>query len=442
MMKICIILPPFFFNPDSQGFNEMLASEMIAVCESSADVSVCKEFPQNEADIFIMTVQYREDVLSEWMQKSIMRCKQLGGIVMVAGKASSVEFAYILKRCGADFVFLGETEETLSDLLSLSIPLDIPKLKSVDGLAYIEKDSVKYRLRKREETLDDYPIPQYRYLEEGKKIYPLCVMETCRSCHGKCNFCEGYLFRQQNLGDTYRVKSPERVVEEIENVIKTYNCRLFSFSDDNFFADGNRGIERAEQIAKRLIEKKIKMRFTIECRADDIMPDSMALLKKAGLYKVFVGIESGSQDVLNRYNKGISVEQNHQAIKTLNDLHILCHPGHILFDPLTTRKELEDTVSFFESYLDYFFSFNDGFDSRLLFFPHGCEILKLYWPNQSEEFYDNICYNGIRFAFQNPEVESIYNKFVENLQNQNKYKDSNLLKRRIYCLKEALNEIR
>ena len=53
MMKICIILPPFFFNPDSQGFNEMLASEMIAVCESSADVSVCKEFPQNEADIFI-----------------------------------------------------------------------------------------------------------------------------------------------------------------------------------------------------------------------------------------------------------------------------------------------------------------------------------------------------------------------------------------------------
>ena len=171
-MNICIILPPFFFNPDSQGFNEMLASEMVSVCESSADVSICKEFPQNKADIFIMTVQYREDVLSEWMQKSIMRCKQLGGIVMVSGKASSVEFAYILKNCGADFVFLGEAEETLSDLLSLSRPLDITQLKSVDGLAYIENDVVKYRLRKREETLDDYPMPHYRYLEEGKKIYP------------------------------------------------------------------------------------------------------------------------------------------------------------------------------------------------------------------------------------------------------------------------------
>lgn len=325
------------------------------MCKPYSKTSVCKEYPQCEADIFIMAVQYREDVLSEWMSKSIERCKKLGGIVMAAGKASSVEYTYVLKRCGADYVFLGEVEETLSAILALPLPLNIDQLDAIDGLAHIKNGIVKYRLRLRIKSLDNYPMPQYAYLKEGKQLYPLCVMETCRSCHGRCNFCEGHLFRQQNLGSSYRVKSPERVVDEIESVIRTYNCRLFSFSDDNFFADGDLGIERAEQIAKILIKRKIKLRFTIECRADDIAFASMTLLKKAGLYKVFVGIESGSQDVLDRYNKGTTVNQNRQAIEILNNLHILCHPSHILFDPLTTRKELEETVAFFFPYLECFF---------------------------------------------------------------------------------------
>lgn len=376
------------------------------------------------------------------MKKSIGQCKKLGGIVMVAGKASSVEYEYILKHCGADFVFLGEVEETLSEIISLPEPIKIVEMRTIDGLAYVENGFVKYHLRKLRNDLDDYPMPKYRYLAEGKKVYPLCVMETSRSCHGKCNFCEGYLFRKQNFNNEYRVKSPERVVDEIENVINQYSCRLFSFSDDNFFADGNKGIERAEEIAKLIIDRKIKMRFTIECRADDVDYSTMSLLKRAGLYKVFVGIESGSQNVLNRYNKGTTVSQNRNAINVLNELHILCHPGHILFDPLTTKDELEETVSFFEPYLDSFFSFDEGYDTRLLFFPHGCEILNVYWPNQTEEFYNQICYNGTRFHFRDSEVESIYDAFVTNLQDSKKYSDSNLLKRRILCLKEALEKIR
>lgn len=439
-MKISFILPPFFFNPDSQGYNEMLASEMIASCGSNVNVYRCNEFPQTKSDIYLLTVQYREDVLSDWMKKCIAQCKQLGGIVMVAGKASSVEFEYILRECGADFVFLGEAEETLCEILSLQEPVNISSIKHIDGLAYVENNCVKFNLRELKNDLDDLAIPQYEYLEAGKTTYPVCVLETSRSCHGTCNFCEGFIFRNQNLGNKYRVKSPERVIEEIENVIQSYNYRIFSFSDDNFFADGNYGVERAEKIAKLLIEKRIRIRFTIECRADDVSFETMSLLKKAGLYKVFIGIESGSQTVLDRYRKGTTVAQNHNAIKVLNELNILCHPGHILFDPMTTRKELEDTVSFFTPYLNNFFSFNDGLDSRLLFFPHGCDILKLYWPNQSNEFYNNICYNGVKFSFMDPNIEHIYNRFVDLLRDTSKYKNCNLLERRIYCLKEALSK--
>lgn len=441
-MNICFVLPPFFFNPDSQGFNEMLVAEMAAVCEQYATTTICKEYPRDKADIYILAVQYREDVLSDWLKQSIAQCKNKGGMVIVGGKAASVEYEFILRQCDADFVFLGEIEETLEEILYLQTPLHKENIKRISGLAYMEEGRVEYKFRELKKPLDDYPLARYTYMGEGRKQYPICVMETSRCCHGKCNFCEGYLFRQQNYGNKYRVKSPERVVSEIEKAIDMYNCHIFSFSDDNFFADGNYGVERAEEIAKLIIEKKIRIRFTIECRADDVNYHTMSLLKKAGLCKVFIGIESGSQTVLNRYNKGTSVAQNHHAIKVLNDLRIPCHPGHILFDPLTTREELEETVSFFQPYLGNLFSFNDGFDSRLLFFPHGCAILQLYWPNQTAEFYDNVCYNGVRFSFLNPETELIYQKFVQNLNDPNKYSNCNLLERRIYCLKDALEETR
>lgn len=437
-MRICFVLPPFFFNPDSQGYNEMLASELMATCKPYVSTYVDNEYPHIEADIYIMCVQYREDILSSWMKTCIYQCKQYGGIVMVAGKASSVEYEYVLTQCCADFVFLGEPEETLFDIISLS-SLSITNLKTIAGLAFKENSNVKYKYRKATKMLDEYNMPQYEYLKEGKSKYPICVMETCRSCHGKCRFCEGFLYRKQTLRDEYRVKSPDRVVEEIERVVRTYNYRIFSFSDDNFFADGNYGIERAEKIAKLLIEKKVRIRFTIEGRADDISYDTIALLKKAGLYKVFIGIESGSQSVLDRYRKGTTVEQNHNAIKVLNDLHVLCHPGHILFDPFTTREELEDTVSFFLPYLNNLFSFNEGYDSRVLFFPHGCEMLQLYWPNESKKFYDDVCYNGIHFSFRNQDVEHIYKRFNECLHDTTKYSNCTLLERRIYCLKDALS---
>lgn len=53
-MNINVILPPFFFNPDSQGFNEMLASEIVSVCEPFCNVPVHKEFPLDKADILFI----------------------------------------------------------------------------------------------------------------------------------------------------------------------------------------------------------------------------------------------------------------------------------------------------------------------------------------------------------------------------------------------------
>ena len=66
-------------------------------------------------------------------------------------------------------------------------------------------------------------------------------------------------------------------------------------------------------------------------------------------------------------------------------MNIQCHPGHILFDPKTTEKELWETVNFFEEYLDFLFSFDEGESNRLLYYPCNCTIVNDFWPNCSEE---------------------------------------------------------
>ena len=445
-MKVTFVLPPLFFNKDSTGFNEMLACELAAVCkEKSVNYTYIFEKPEQKADIFILPVQYREDVFSQWMTDCVDLCHRLNGIVFVCGKSASVEYRYVLKYAKADFVLLGEAEETLSEILKIGTKNGVLSkniFEDIIGMAYEVDGAIKYRLRKIENSsMDSLPFPDYSYLKQKDK-YRICIMESSRSCHGKCNFCEGYLFRNFSGGKEYRVKSAERVVAEMKDVIDKYSCRVFSFSDDNFFADGKFGRKRSEEIAKLLIDKRVKCRFTIECRADDIDYETFKLLKHAGLIKVFVGIESGSQFVLDRYNKGTTVQDNHNAIRILKKLNIQCHPGHILFDPKTTEKELWETVNFFEEYLDFLFSFDEGESNRLLYYPCNCTIVNDFWPNCSEEEYEQIWYHGINCTFENKQTEKIYSLFLQYMKQKELYENYNVLQRRILCLKKALLEVR
>lgn len=444
--EISIVIPPLFFNKDSIGYNEMLASELKAVISSYRIIksSICIERPNEKADIYILAVQYRDDVFSGWMTQTIKECHQLGGIVFVCGKSASVEYRYLLKYVNANFVFMGEAEETLENIIEIAITKKKVKYEDfygIKGIAYLfENEIIKYK-RLLKKSLDDLPMPQYEYISSREVKYPICVMETSRSCHGKCNFCEGCLFRNFTGENEYRVKSPERVVDELKYVIQTYGTRVFSFADDNFFADGHRGKQRAIEIADLIIKNHLKNRFTIECRADDVDYEIFKNLKKAGLIKVFVGIESGSQAVLDRYNKGTTVDVNRNAIDILNSLNIQCHPGYILFDPKTTLSELQETVAFFEPYLDSLFSFKEGYDNRLLYYPQGCPIVNDFWPNQTEEFYEKVWYQGVECLYEDEKTAAVYEKFSEMMSDSQMFSGSNMLKRRIYCLKKALIEV-
>ncbi len=132
------------------------------------------------------------------------------------------------------------------------------------------------------------------------------------------------------------------MVDELEMLIKEYQVENVVFCDGNFTISR----ERAARIAEEIIRRKLKIRYAIESRVTEVEEDLFKLLKESGLKRVLLGIESGSQTMLDRFNKGTTVEENIKALEILSKLDIYVSPGFIMLDDRTTLEELQENISF------------------------------------------------------------------------------------------------
>jgi len=122
--------------------------------------------------------------------------------------------------------------------------------------------------------------------------------------------------------------------------------KSFLFVDDAFLDATKESHVRAREIATEIIRRKLKIRFAIQCRPDAVEKGVFRILRDAGLYLVFVGIESGIERSLKYFKKGITLNQIRNSIRILNELGIEINAGFILSDPNTTWEELRENVEF------------------------------------------------------------------------------------------------
>lgn len=211
-----------------------------------------------------------------------------------------------------DAVVVGEGEETfrelVDDLEGGRWPGEVP------GVYVPPRGGSKTRGLK--ENLDDLPFPK-RIRYRGVGYYmgfqrPIALVETSRGCPYRCLFCAVWPFYR----GSYRVKSPERVLEELEGIRDPFVL----FVDDNFMADPDRCYKIAELIKARGIKK----RYTFQARSDSLVKhrDLLGLWKEIGLKAVFVGFEGVTDEDLKRLKKGIDLTMNDRAIKVLEELGI------------------------------------------------------------------------------------------------------------------------
>lgn len=183
------------------------------------------------------------------------------------------------------------------------------------------------------EDLDSLPFPKRLRFKRGAGYYmgfqrPLALVETSRGCPYRCSFCAVWQFYR----GSYRAKSPERVVEELERIEDPFVL----FVDDNFLADP----QRAEEIALLIRKRGIRKRYTFQARSDSIVryPELLRLWREVGLKGVFIGFEGVTDEDLRALRKGSSVTDNDRALFFLKGLDIDVWASFIV-EPDFTRED-------------------------------------------------------------------------------------------------------
>lgn len=203
---------------------------------------------------------------------------------------------------------------------------------------------IKNKPRKPISNLDALPFP-YRYNYELSKVRGIATyILASRGCYGECTFC--YLDSFYGEESYWRGRSPENIFDEISQLYNSFEERYFYFADANFFGPGRKGKERVCELADLIIDKGLKIKFGMECRVNDVEDESISKLVKAGLSDVFLGIESGSQDSLNRFKKNTRVEESKRAINILRHHGIEPNYGFIMFEPNSTLEDIRENFEF------------------------------------------------------------------------------------------------
>jgi radical SAM superfamily enzyme YgiQ (UPF0313 family) len=267
------------------------------------------------------------------------------GHISIGGIYPTFSYDEILSVCPQiDTVVVGEGEITFLELARKV--LSDEDWKNISGIAY--RDDGTLRLNDKRPLIDDLdsmPYPERDTLPIVILKSGFASMLTSRGCYGRCSFCSvGPFFSQ--FGQKYRQRSVENVIDEIRILYEKYNVRNLFFNDAEFIGGKGKNYERAYKLAEELIKSGMDLHFSIQCRVNDVEQELFTMLKKAGLRRVFLGVESGSQTVLDRFKKDVSVEDNIKALKILNELELYISMGFIMFDPHINYKELSENISF------------------------------------------------------------------------------------------------
>ncbi len=241
-----------------------------------------------------------------------------------------------------DAVVRGEGESTFRECLKAYV--EGKTFKGIPGMSYYDRSNerlVHNADRPQIEDLDELHHPYRKPVEKHRRKYnlifwqPLTSLETARGCPYRCTFCVVWKIYH----GTYRVKSPKRVVEELETIKEKHILIV----DDNFLQD----VKRVEKICGEILQRGIKKKFGIGARADSMArnPGIVKQLADAGLGFAVVGFEALTNSQLLAIRKRATVEENEIAIKLLHD-HGVKIWGTFVVDSNFTKED-------FKALLDY-----------------------------------------------------------------------------------------
>ena len=278
--------------------------------------------------------------------------KSQGCMVIVSGSDSTDQYKQYLDE-GADFILLGEAEETLLELIR-AVQSGETTFTKIKGLAFkLGNQYIKTDRRPVIRMLDAMPMPAWDlinlnpYRDSWMKHagYFSLNMATTRGCPYKCNWCAKPIY-----GNRYNARSPHHVFQELKWLKAHYAFDHIWFCDDIF------GLKPGwvKEFADLIEADQFKFRFKIQARADLLLEEAnISALARAGCENIWMGAESGSQKILDAMDKGISIQQIKDATRLIKEKGM--KPSFFIqFGyPGETKEDIEMTINMINSLLPY-----------------------------------------------------------------------------------------
>lgn len=286
----------------------------------------------------------------------LIRQNNLRQTLLAGGQFPALFPEKYLEHC--DIVVNGEGEETFCEILNAC--QDKSDIFSLKGIIY-KKGNEVISNPKRElwEELDEIPFPDYSSLKPTIDYYSkrsrvvkniMAPLLTSRGCPYQCTYCNKSVF-----GSKFRYRSPENIVAEIGWLRNNFKVDQIDILDDNF----NLIIDRAGQVLDRIVEKGLDI--AISChnglRADKISESFARQLKRAGVFKVGLGIETADPDLMKKINKDLNLDKVKEAVYLLRKQGITVHGYFILGLPGDNPHSMSRTIKFAKEINPHFCNF-------------------------------------------------------------------------------------
>lgn len=223
-----------------------------------------------------------------------------------------------------DYVVIGEGEKAIVDIVKGNAKSRIVSYPQVDDLNNL--------------------IPPDYSIFEGTKYWehmefldgrPVMPMNTSRGCPMDCNFCSV----KSVWGKTYRFLSSDNIIKQIIHLMKEYSCRSFYFREDNFTL--NR--KRLEEFCVKA--KSLDIEWVAESRIDSLDRKILKSMNESGCKGLYLGLESGSDRILNLMNKNITVKMIREKVKLIKGMGIKAMGSWVINCPGETPEDTKMTFS-------------------------------------------------------------------------------------------------
>ncbi len=235
-----------------------------------------------------------------------------------------------------DAVVIGEGEHTLCELTARKTG----NFNGINGLVYRQNGDI-FTAPPREPTkdLDSLPMPEYRFMDFGQYEIPTVI--TARGCTFGCAFCSLSSFWEGCV----RYRSIDNVMQELRLLTSKYGIRYVFFGDPTFVINRNRTME----FCRRLREENLDLKWECLVRVDLMDEELMEQMSRSGCEAVFYGIESGSDDVLAKIKRGITVDTALEVIHKSTQYFKTIEVSLMWGFPFETLEDFQKTLQLLNS---------------------------------------------------------------------------------------------